>query len=354
MRRLLSITVAAVLAVGMSGCGQAAKESAEPKKEPAAKETTAEATKELNVYSSRHYDVDKKLYDKFTEETGVKVNVVEGKGPELVERLVREKDAPEADLFVTVGAESISQLNDEGVLGEYSSETIEKNIPEQYRGDGWMGMSSRARVVAYVKDQVDPSAITSYEDLTKPEWKGQILVRPSESSYNQALVASFVDTMGKDKAKEWAQGVTDNMAREPKGNDRDQAKAIVAGEGKLAIMNSYYWVKLKNSSDPEEQKVAEKIDLIFPKDTHVNLSYAGVIKGGKNSVNAVKFMEFLTSSDIQTIIAEDNGEFPLNPETTVPEPQKSWLGFTPQKIDYATLGKHIPEATEIFTEVGWK
>lgn len=290
----------------------------------------------------------------FTEETGIKLNVVEGKAPELIERLTREKADPAADIFLTVGAESIWQLNQEEILGEYKSEMVEKNIPEEYRGDGWMGVASRARVIAYVKDEVDPSTITSYDDLTKPEWKGQVLARPSKSSYNQALVASFAELNGVDAATEWAKGVTDNFGREPNGNDRDQAKAIVAGEGKLAIMNSYYWALMDKSSDPEEKMVAEKIGLIFPENTHVNLSYAGIINGAKNEENAVKLMEFLSSDKAQSLIAQENGEFPLNPETEIPEPQKSWLGFTPQKLDYNELGKFIPDATKIFTEVGWK
>ncbi|MDO5726578.1 MAG: extracellular solute-binding protein [Bowdeniella nasicola] len=353
MRRILAVSLASALALTLTGCG-----SDEDTDTPQDNDTTAAETTEvdpvLNIYSSRHYDVDKALYDKFSEETGVEINVVEGKAPELIERLTREKDDPAADLFLTVGAESIWQLNEEGILDSYESETIAGNIPEDYRGDGWMGVSSRARVIAYVKDQVDPTTITSYADLTKDEWKGQVLARPSKSSYNQALLASMVVLHGKADATQWAQGVVDNFGREPTGNDRDQAKAAVAGEGKLAIMNSYYWALMQKSSDPEEQKVAEQIGLIFPEDTHVNLSYAGMIAGAKNPENAVKFMEFLSSDEAQTMIAEENGEFPLNPDTAVPEPQKSWMPFTAQDIDFAELGKYIPDATMIFGEVGWK
>lgn len=349
MRRIFALALVPAIVLGLAGCsGSAEKKAEEPKKEDKA------ATQTLNIYSSRHYDVDKVLYDKFTKETGIKINVVEGKAPELIERLVREKDAPEADMFLTVGAESIAQLKQEDILGKFSSQTVEKNIPEKFRGEGWTGVSSRARVIAYVKGKVDPKTITSYDDLAKPEWKGQVLARPSKSSYNKALLASFIELNGKEAATKWAKGVADNFAREPKGNDRDQAKAIVAGEGKLAIMNSYYWVLLKNSADPEEQKVADAIDLIFPDKTHVNLSYAGIIKGAKNEANVVKFMEFLTAQPQQQLIAEKNGEFPLNEQTQVPQPQKGWLGFTHQDLDFEKFGAHVPDATKIFTEVGWK
>lgn len=308
----------------------------------------------VNVYSSRHYDVDKEVYKMFEEETGLKLNVVEGKGDELVERITREKNKPQADVLLTVGAESLYPLHEADALEDSMSDTIESNIPEQFRGDYWMGITSRARVIAYNKDHVDPEKIKTYQDITKPEWKDQILVRPSSSTYNQALLASFVQNDGDDAAKEWAQGVVDNFAREPKGNDIDQAKAVAAGEGDLAIMNSYYWARMANSSDPNEAKVAEKVGLIFPENTHLNISYGALLKGAKNKENAIKLLEFLSSEKIQELYAQKNGEFPLNPKAPLPEVQKSWGEFTKQKVNYQELGKYRDDATKIFDEVGWK
>lgn len=354
-RRLLAVATATLMAVSVAACSTDDKKPEAESKAPTSEQSTEQSTdKVLNVYSSRHYDVDKKLYDMFTQETGIKVNVVDGKSPELIERLIREKNDPAADIFLTVGAESIWQLNQEQILGKYESATVTNSIPEEYRGEGWMGIVSRARVIAYDKDKVDPKTIKTYEDITKPEWKGQVLVRSSKNSYNQALLASFVSLDGKEKAKQWAQGVVNNFARQPKGNDRDQAKAVAAGEGKLAIMNSYYWALMDRSSDPEVKKVAEKIGLIFPENTHVNLSYAGIVKGAKNQENAVKMMEFLASEKVQELIAQENGEFPLNPKAKMPEPQKSWGEFTKQKLNFAEFGKDKPEAVLIFDEVGWK
>lgn len=308
----------------------------------------------VNVYSSRHYDVDDTVFKMFEEKTGIKVNVVKGKGAELLERITREKNAPNADVFLTVGAETIYPLVNNKLLQPISSKYIDKTIPAAYRGNGWTGIMSRARIIAYSLDRVDPSKITSYADLTKPAWKGKVLVRSSTSSYNVALLCSLIQLNGTEKAQNWAKGLVANMARTPKGNDRDQAKAIVAGEGDVAIMNSYYYVRMAKSSDPAEVEVSKKIGLLFPENTHVNLSYGGLLAGAKNKENAIAFLEFLATPEVQLLFAEQNGEFPLNPAVALPEIQASWGSFTPQKIDYNKLGAVRPQASVIFDKAGWK
>lgn len=379
---LLSVISMLLLALMFTGCSsgeekpaeeQKVEETVEEKVEEA-KEETKEETKEeekeevkeevkeeessesneLNIYSSRHYDVDKEVYDMFTEETGIKVNVVEGKSGEIMERLEREKDNPQADLLYTVGAESIYPLSQDGMLDNFESSIVDENVPENLRGNGWAAVMYRARVIAYEKDKTDPATINSYDDLTKDEYKGQILVRSSSSSYNVALLSSFIQMNGEEAAKEWAEKVVENMARKPNGNDRDQAKAIVAGEGDLAIMNSYYFVRMANSSDPAEVEVSEKIGLIFPEKTHINLSYAGVLTGAANKDNAVKFIEFVTQDKIQKLYAEKNGEFPVNPSVEKTEVQKEWGDFDTQDINFEELGKDMQKATMIFDEVNWE
>ncbi len=308
----------------------------------------------VNVYSSRHYDVDKEVYALFAQKTGIKLNFVEGKSNELVERIEREKSAPQADVFLTVGAEYLHLLNKDGVLADIQSDVIEKNIPEQYRGKGWMGMTSRARVIAYAKGRVDPSSITTYKDLTDPKYKGKVLVRSSGSSYNLALLASFVELNGEEEAKQWAQGVVNNFARDPKGTDIDQAVAVAEEVGDLAIMNSYYYARMARSSDPEKRKIVEKVGLIFPKDTHLNISYAAMLNGAKHSENALKLLEFLSGPEVQKLYAEKNGEFPLNPEVKLPKMQASWGEFTTQKLNFEKFGEYVPTATKIFDEVRWR
>lgn len=347
MHRIAPIALTAIFSLGLASC------SSQTTSENKNASDKAEE-KVLNIYSSRHYDVDKKLYEMFTKKTGIKINTTEGKDNEIVKRIFDESANPQGDLFLTVGAESIYQLQQKQALGSSSSQTIQAAIPENFRNENWMGITARARIIAYSKDRVDPKSITSYDDLTKPEWKGKILVRSSSSSYNKGLLSSFLAINGTEKATAWAKGIVNNLARTPKGNDRDQAKAVAAGEGDLAIMNSYYYVRMAKSSDAAEKAASEKIGLIFPKDVHLNLSYGAVLNKAKHPKNAIAFLEFLASPEAQKIIAEENGEFPLNKAVAYPEIQKSWGDFTAQKLDFSTFGKFLPEATTIFDKVGWK
>ncbi|CCO08142.1 Fe(3+) ABC transporter substrate-binding protein [Desulforamulus hydrothermalis] len=314
----------------------------------------------INLYTDRHYDTDQELFDLFAKETGIKVNVVKAESDELIERLAREDKDTKADLLITADAGRLYRAKEKGLLQPASSETLFKNIPENLRDkdNEWFGLTVRARVIVYSKDRVNTSQLSTYEDLTDPKWKGKILVRSSNNIYNQSLLASFIALNGEDKAKEWAKGLVANMAREPKGNDRDQAKAIVAGEGDIAIMNTYYIGKMLKSSDPEEVKVAEKVGVFFPNQdtsgTHINVSGVGLVKYAKNKENAIKLMEFLSGEKAQKQFAEANFEYPVNPNVEPSELLKSWGDFKSQNINLTLLGEYNQKAVKIFNEVGWK
>ena len=203
-----------------------------------------------------------------------------------------------------------------------------------------------------------PAELSTYEALTEPEWKGKVLVRTSDNMYNMSLLASFIELNGSEAAKEWAAGIVENMAREPKGSDRDQAKDAVAGIGDVAIMNTYYIGRMLHSEDPEEVKVAESVGIFFPNQetngTHVNISGIGLTKHAKNKENAIKFMEFLSSEQAQERFAEANFEYPANPNVEPAELLKSWGEFKEQGINLSVLGKNQQEAIKIYNEVGWK
>ncbi|OLS39237.1 Fe(3+) ABC transporter substrate-binding protein [Bacillus sp. MRMR6] len=314
----------------------------------------------VNLYTSRHYESDVELYKIFEEQTGIKVNVVEGKGDELMERLNIEGESTEADLFFTADAGNLHVAKESDLLQSVKSDVITKNIPEKLRDEDntWFGMAKRARVLVYAKDRVNPSELSTYEALTQPEWKGKVVSRTSENMYNISLLSSFIEVMGEEGAKEWAQGFTDNMAREPQGNDRDQAKAVVAGEADVAIMNTYYIGLMLNSEDPEEVKVAENVGVFFPNQettgTHINVSAIAVTKHAKNVDNAIKFIEFLSSEQAQGQFAEVNYEFPANPNVEASDLLKSWGKFKEQDIKLSVLGKNQQQAIKIFNEVGWK
>jgi iron(III) transport system substrate-binding protein len=314
----------------------------------------------VNLYTSRHYETDDALFDKFTEKTGIEVNVVKGEEDELMERLTREGDATEADLFYTADAGRLHWAKERDLLQSVESEILSTNIPENYRDvdNQWFGITKRARVIVYAKDRVNPEDLSTYEALTEPEWKGKVLIRSSDNVYNQSLLASFISLQGTDEAKNWAQGIVKNLARDPQGGDRDQAKAVVAGEGDVAVMNTYYFGQLLNSEDPEEVKVAEQLGVFFPNQetdgTHVNVSGIGVTKHAKNKENAIKFIEFLSNKESQGKFAEANYEFPVNPTVEPSELLASWGEFKEQDIKMSELGKYNADALKMMNEVGWK
>ncbi len=314
----------------------------------------------VNLYTDRHYDTDERLYEIFTEETGIKVNVVKGNSDELIERLVREGEDTQADLLITADAGRLHRAKEKELLEPVENEVLFNNIPENLRDkdNEWFGLTVRARVLVYSKDRVNPSEFSTYEDLTTEKWNGKVLARSSSNIYNQSLLASFIELHGEEKAKDWAQGILNNMARDPEGNDRDQAKAVIAGQGDVAIMNTYYIGKMINSSDPEEVKVAENVGVFFPNQettgTHINISGVGLVKNAKNSESAIGFIEFLSSERAQEEFAQANYEYPVNPRVEPSDLLKSWGDFKPQNINLSKLGENNQRAVEIFNEIGWK
>ncbi|MGP4081358.1 Fe(3+) ABC transporter substrate-binding protein [Pseudalkalibacillus sp. R45] len=345
-----------MLALVVSGCGNSNKDDA-------GSDSSSSDMKEggeVNLYTSRHYEVDDKIFADFTKETGIKVNIIKGEEDELIERLDREGKATKGDLFFTADAGRLNRAKEKDLLQSVDSETLSKNIPENLTDmdKQWFGLTKRARVIVYSKDKVDPSELSTYEDLTEDKWKGKVLIRSSENIYNQSLVASFIALNGKEDAKKWAQGIADNMARDPKGGDRDQAKAIAAGEGVLAVMNTYYFGQMLNSEDPEEKKVAEQLGVFFPNQdttgTHINVSGIGVTKHAKNKENAIKLIEYLSSKKAQGDFAEANYEYPVNDEVKPTELLQSWGEFEEQDLNLSELGKNNADAVKIMNEVGWK
>lgn len=351
-----SVLAGALLTVGLAGCGPNPSNTED---KAASKPATAE-NKEVNVYTARHYEVDQELYNKFTEATGIKVNVVKGEAEELIERLKREGESTQADVFITVDGGVLANAKKNDILQPVTSETIDKNVPKNLRDvdNNWIGLATRARIIAYSKDRVTPDQLSTYEDLTSDKWKGKLLVRSSTSLYNQSLLASFIELNGEEKVEQWAKGIVNNFARQPDGGDRDQAKAIAAGVGDVAIMNTYYVGLLANSEDPEEVKVADSIGVFFPNQetngTHVNISGIGLTKHSKNKENAIKLIEYMTSVEAQEYLSAHNYEFPVNPNAKKPELLNSWGDFKMQELNFDTLGEHNKKAIEIFNKTGWK
>ncbi|PID67346.1 MAG: Fe(3+) ABC transporter substrate-binding protein [Fusobacteriales bacterium] len=318
----------------------------------------------LTVYSTRHYDSDKAIIKEFTEKTGIKVEVVKGKGKALLQKLASEGKDSQADIFFTADAGNLAKAKEAGFFQELDSKVIDENIPVNLRDkdDKWTALTKRARVIVYSKDRVNPAELSTYEDLADPKWKGKILVRSSSNQYNISLVSSFLDDkiMGKEKTEKWLKGFVANLARTPKGNDRAQGKAVYAGEGDIAIMNTYYIGKMLNDKkDPTMKAAGENIAVFFPNQqttgTHVNVSGAGILKTADNKEAAVKFLEFLSSDEAQEKFSSANYEFPANPKVEVKNEFLKSLGeFKAQDINLTVLGENAKEAVKLMDEAGWK
>ncbi|MEM8915278.1 MAG: extracellular solute-binding protein, partial [Pseudomonadota bacterium] len=188
------------------------------------------AAQEVNLYSSRHYDTDIALYENFTEQTGIKVNLIEGSGDELIQRIEAEGDASPADILITVDATRLWRAVEAGIFTAVESDILAEKVPANLRHPDnlWFGMSKRARVIYYNKDNGEPAGLESYEDLADPAFSGMICIRSSSNVYNQSLMASLIANLGEEAAEGWAKGVVANMAREPEGNDTAQIEAVAA------------------------------------------------------------------------------------------------------------------------------
>ena len=314
----------------------------------------------LNIYTDRHYDVDRVLYDLFEEETGVKVNIVQGKSEELLSRMKDEGGRGFADIYFTADIARLYQAQGAGFFQNSSSEMLDSIIPSYLKDeDGqWYGLTKRARIIAYSKDRVDSSALSSYEDLANEKWKGKIAVRASNNVYNQSLLASIIANDGEEAALNWAKAIVSNMYQAPSGNDRDQVKAIYAEKADLAIVNTYYIGKLLNSEESLEQEAGKSVNIFFPnqegRGAHINISGIGVLKGAKNSENAIKLIEFLAQEKAQKKLADVNYEFPVNANVPASDLVQSWGTFKEDTLSLKRVGELNTTAIKLFDKAGWE
>jgi iron(III) transport system substrate-binding protein len=322
--------------------------------------TPAFADGEVNVYSARKEQLIKPLFDKFTEQTGIKVNLVTGKDDALLERLKLEGENTPADLLMTADAGRLYRAVEMELTQPVESEVLNKDIPANLRdaNNHWFGLTSRARPIFYVKDKVKPEELSTYEDLADPKWKGRICIRSSDNIYNQSMLGSMIAVSGADKAQAWADGLVKNFARPPEGGDRDQIKAAAAGQCDIAISNTYYYGQMLTSEEAADKAAAEKVAIFWPnqqdRGTHINISGAAVTKVAKNKDNAVKLMEFLVSDDSQKWYAEANQEYPVKAGVAPSEMLKGWGEFKADSLNLSELGKNNAAAVKIMDKAGWK
>jgi len=315
---------------------------------------------ELNIYSHRQPFLINPFLEAFTEKTGIKTNVVYStKG--LAQRLKAEGENSPADIILTVDIGRLYIYKDMRLLASITSPKLSQNIPAYLRSSDntWFGLSKRARIIVTAKSRIEPGAIKNIEDLADPRWQGRICVRPGSHVYNRALLASIIAAHGAEKAEAWAAGLVANLARRPQGNDRAQVKAIYEGQCDIAIINNYYFGKLKHSEDPAQQKWAQALNLVFPnqgaegRGAHVNISGGGVALHSKNKAAAVQLLEFLTDAEAQTLYSEINFEYPANPAVEHTAELQSWGSFTEDKLPILRIAELSRQSQQIIDRVGW-
>ena len=319
-------------------------------------------SKEINIYSQRHYDSDKMQYKKFEEKTGIKVNVTKAGADELIQRLKNEGDNSQADLFITVDVGKLWQASDMGLFQKFNDQKVFDNIDPQFldKNGFWVPVTYRSRVVVYSNERVKKEDLSTYEDLANEKWRGRLLVRSSSNAYNQALMSSLVANLGPEAVTSWSEGVVKNFARDPKGSDRDQVKAIAAGQGDIAIVNSYYIGLLLASEKEEEINAGKAVSVFFPnqgdgeRGAHINVSGIALAKNAPNKENAIELIKYLTSVEGQETYVNNSYEYSVNPNVKPDEIVQAWGEFKKDPVDLNMLGVKRDEAIRIFDKTGWK
>ena len=319
---------------------------------------------EVNVYTSRHYDSDDALYEEFTQETGIKVNIISGKGSALLQRLKAEGKTSPADSFFPVDAGNLWKVQKEGLFQSIQSEKVLTEVPENLRGpnDEWTAIAKRARVIFYNPENISDELVENfnYEDLADQKWNKRIVIRSSNNMYNQSLVASLIENIGEEETEKWAKKLVSNFARKPQGNDRSQIIAVANGEADLAIANSYYiGIMLSGSAGQEQLEAAKKVKMIFPnqdnRGAHINISGAGILKNAPNKDNANSFIEFLISKRVQKYMIDKSYEYSVLNDVA---PSSEIVGFgTDFKEDQTSVrsfGELNPYAVKLMDRSGWK
>ena len=317
-------------------------------------------SKELNLYSARHYASDADLYALFTKKTGIKINQIQAGDEAILERLKSEGKASPADVILLADASRLWKARSEGLFQKTQSDVLKKALPKEMQADDlWFGFTTRARIMVYDKSKLKAEQIRNYDDLAKPELKGMVCTRSGTHPYMLSLLSSIISHQGESKADAWAKGVVQNLARSPRGGDTDQIKGVIAGECGVALTNSYYFVRMLKSPKAEERDAAAKLGVIWPNQastgTHINVSGGGTARYAPHPDAAKLFLEFLASNDAQVQLADANNEWPAIPNLKINNSELTRLGtFKADRLSVAELGRNQPQAARLLDRAGWK
>jgi iron(III) transport system substrate-binding protein len=330
---------------------------------------TAQAQdKVLNLYSARHYPTDEALYSDFTKATGIKINRVDSDDAGIIARLKAEGSASPADVILLVDAARLWRGEVDGMFLPVKSKVLEAAVPAQLRakvaddgGTPWFGLSTRARVVVYDKLKVNKQDVDTYEKLADPKNKGKLCIRSGSHPYNLSLFGAMTEHLGPVQAEVWLKGLVNNMAREPKGGDTDQIKAVASGECGVAVTNTYYLARLMRSTNPADKAVTERVGVVFPNQqtwgTHVNVAGGAVARYSKNTANAVKFLEYLVSPEAQNHFANGNNEWPVVKGLKLDNPALQAMtggNFKSELIPISAVGMNQIKVQQMLDRVGFK
>lgn len=320
--------------------------------------TAAVFANEVNIYSARQEELIKPLLDKFSAQSGIKVNLITGKPDELISRLASEGRNSPADLLISTDVGRLYRAKQQGVLQSIDSEKLTSAIPEQLRDPAgqWYGLTMRARPIMYVPGKVKPEELSTYADLASPKWRGRICIRSSDNIYNQSMVAGLIAHEGAAAAEQWAKGLVANFARPPRGGDRDQISAAASGVCDIAIANTYYLGGML--ADEEQRSVAEKVKVFWPDQegngVHVNISGAGVAAYAPNKDNAVRLLEYMVTEQAQQWYAETNHEYPVVAGVQASDLLQKMGDFKADKLNLDKLGELNAEAIRVMDRAGWR
>ncbi len=322
----------------------------------------------INIYSARHYPTDEALYSDFTKSTGIKINRVDADDAGILSRLKAEGAASPADVILLVDASRLWRAEIDGLFLPIKSKVLEAAIPENLRakksdngGTAWFGLSTRARVIVFDKSKIKATDVDNYEKLADPQLRGKLCIRSGSHPYNLSLFGAMMDHLGPQQTETWLKGLVANMARNPAGGDTDQIKGVASGECAVAISNTYYLARLMRSTNPADRAIIEKVGVVFPNQTswgtHLNIAGGAIAKNAKNSVNAIKFLEYLASASAQNHFANGNNEWPAAKGVSFENPAlKAMSGgsFKSEVLPISAVGMNQIKVQQMLDRVGFK
>ena len=322
--------------------------------------TESKEKNELNIYSGRNSKLIEPLITSFENNTKIKINLVTGKSDAFIERLKLEGSNTPADILLTTDVARLTRAKDSNLLKSIKSEILKKNIPNKYKSidNDWFGFSIRARPIIYSTQRVKKKDLSTYENLVDKKWKKRICMRSSSNVYNQSFVASMILNAGKKNTEKWIQGLVKNFAKKPYGNDRDQIRAISAGECDVTIANTYYLAKMLKSNKKTDVYAAQNVSIFWPNQnssgTHINISGAGIIKDSKNEINAIKFLEFLSTKEAQSIYTKEINEYSIRKDVPPSETVSKFGKFVSSNLQLNKISSELKQAIYITTKNGWR